>query len=89
MILLAPHVNALQIMLIICGAEASTLDIEHNTSKPVSMLVKPLMMQRFQFRKNSVFNGTLLGYVDTFPDFGHLIASSRSDSAKISKQLRK
>ena len=89
MVLLAPNVDALQTMLNICGAEATTLDIEYNTNKSVCMLVKPRTMQRFQFRANSVLSGTQLEYVDSFPYLGHLITNNRCDNADISKQLRK
>jgi hypothetical protein len=89
MVLLAPHVEALQMMLNVCEAEAATLDIEYNTSKTVCMLIRPEDMQRFPFRKNSVLNGTLLEYVDTFPYLGQLITKNHSDNAAISKQTRK
>ena len=89
MVLLAPHVDALQIMLNICEAEATTLDIEYHTGKSVCMIVKPRTVQRFQFRINNVLNGTWLDYENSFPYLGHLITNNQCDNADIFKQLRK
>jgi hypothetical protein len=89
MVLLAPHADALQMMLNVCEAEAATLDIEYNTSKTVCMLIKPRNMQRLPFRVESVLGGSQLEYVDTFPYLGQLITNDLSDNAAISKQIRK
>ena len=84
-VLLAPTVTALQTLLEVCRAYAEPHDIVYNTTKTVSMLVRPKQSQGRYSTRVSLGNEKL-SFVQEFCYLGHVMTADCRDDKDIKKQ---
>lgn len=88
MVLIAPHLTALQRLLDICYNFSRRRDIVYNETKSVCMLLKP-RNSRVNYLTDVKLGNTSLNYVDEFLYLGHIVSGDLSDAADIKKQIRR
>ena len=86
-VLLAPMVTALRALLEVCHAYAGPYDIVYNTTKTLSMLVRPKQSQgRYSTRLG--LGNEELGFVEEFRYLGHVMTADCRDDQGIKRQFR-
>ena len=87
MCIVAPCVNALQLLLNICMKYADTHDITYNIKKSVCMYMKS---SKFNLRvvPRIYLNGNVLQYVNTYKYLGCIISNDLKDDNDIKKTIR-